>query len=464
MGENEQGHGRTAAQAGWHASRYNLMARVSGSKNVAIANLFRGTCAEYTPIELYLLSVLDEIDEHHPIIDRLSRRGVVVNFDELAAVETLGRAACAAPGIVSLTICPTMGCNFDCPYCFENHRAGKMSREVQDDVVALAERMLEASGVRRLAVTWFGGEPLLFPDVIESLSGRLMALAEERGCTYKAGIITNGYLLDQGVVDMLAKAKVDTAQVTIDGLGPTHDATRRLAGGGGSFERITSNLRGLKIPFRVTIRHNVHEGNRAEMDGLEALVKRMAEESGNRLDYYPAPVSGSEAADVRGEQVGLLCDSSANEVGVRQEARRFVRGRGSFCGACMLWSVGVDDKGNLYKCWESVDKLEDSFGHARDWDPKDPIAFASRADNLTKYLNLAAPLPDDECRACVWLPHCAGGCPNRRLAGSRPCVAYRDDPESFVLALHARIGEKGDDADAGEGADCGSRRSLLPDE
>ena len=171
MGENEQGHGRTAAQAGWHASRYNLMARVPGSKNVAIANLFRGTCAEYTPIELYLLSVLDEIDEHHPIIDRLSRRGVVVNFDELAAVETLGRAACAAPGIVSLTICPTMGCNFDCPYCFENHRAGKMSREVQDDVVALAERMLEASGVRRLAVTWFGGEPLLFPDVIESLSG-----------------------------------------------------------------------------------------------------------------------------------------------------------------------------------------------------------------------------------------------------------------------------------------------------
>jgi hypothetical protein len=66
------------------------MARVPGSKNVAIANLLRGTCAEYTPIELYLLSVLDEIDEHHPIIDRLSRRGVVVNFDELAAVETLG--------------------------------------------------------------------------------------------------------------------------------------------------------------------------------------------------------------------------------------------------------------------------------------------------------------------------------------------------------------------------------------
>ena len=464
MGDTDRGHGRTAAQAGWHASRYNLMARVPGSKNVAIANLLKGTCAEYTPIELYLMSVLDEIDEHHPIVDRLSRRGVIANYDELAAVETLGRGACAAPRAVSLTICPTMGCNFDCPYCFENHRAGRMSQEVQDDVVALAERMLETSGARRLSVSWFGGEPLLCPDIIESLSERLIALAKERDCSYDAGIITNGYLLDQDVVDMLAKAEVKSAQVTVDGLGPTHDATRRLAGGGGSFERITSNLRTLKIPFKVNVRHNVHEGNRSEMDELEAFVKAMAEESGNELCYYPAPVSDSDVADVRGEQVGLLCDTSANEVGVRQEARRFVRGRGSFCGACVLWSVGIDDRGNLCKCWESVDKVEDSFAVAHDWDPADPLATASRVDNLTKFLNLAAPLADEECRECVWLPHCVGGCPYHRLSGRRLCVAYRDDPESFVLALHARIGEKGDDADAGEGADCGSRRSLLPDE
>ncbi len=73
-------------------------------------------------------------------------------------------------GGVGLTICTTMGCNFDCPYCFENHKAGKMSAEVQDDVVALAERMLDAAQRKALSVTWFGGEPLLAPDVIEALS------------------------------------------------------------------------------------------------------------------------------------------------------------------------------------------------------------------------------------------------------------------------------------------------------
>lgn len=36
-----------------------------------------------------------------------------------------------------------------------------MSPEVQDDVVALAGRMLDASGAKDVDVSWFGGEPLL---------------------------------------------------------------------------------------------------------------------------------------------------------------------------------------------------------------------------------------------------------------------------------------------------------------
>ena len=450
MGQDAKDEACTAGEAGWHVSRYNLMAPLPDSKNVAIANLFKGNCAEYTPIEMYLLSALEELDEHHPIIDRFAKRGIICNFDERMALEVMGRAACATPGAIGLTICPTMGCNFDCPYCFEDHFAGKMSPEVQDDVVALAERMMDASGAKSISVAWFGGEPLLAADVIESLSGRLMALVDEHGGEYSASVITNGYLLTQEIVDMLEKAKVKSAQITIDGMGATHDATRRLANGGPTFERITGNLRNLKLPFKVNIRHNVHEGNKSEMDELEAFIKKLAEESGNDLSYYPAPVSGSETADERGEQVGLLCDSNASEVGLRQEAGRFSAGRGHYCGAHSIWSLGIDEKGNLQKCWEAVDKPHLSFGTAHDWDPKDPFATASNPDNLTMYLNTACPVPDEECRECVWLPTCVGGCPHRRLFGGRECIVFRDEPEAYVLALHARIG-KGKQDDEAEG-------------
>ncbi len=432
---------RTAAEAGWHVSRYNISAPVPGKKVLAIANLYKGTCAEYGPIELYLMGVLDEIAENHPIIGRLSKRGIIANFDERAAIETMGRGSCAGPRGVGLTICPTMGCNFDCPYCFENHRAGKMSADVQDDVVALAERMMNANGSKDISVTWFGGEPLLAPDVIESLSQRLIALTDERGGEYHAGIITNGYLLTRENVSMLEKYKVYSAQVTLDGMGEAHDATRHLAGGGPTFDRIVDNLRE-PIPFSIEIRHNVHTENRDQMDALEAFVKELAKESGNEIHYYPAPVSGSAVADERGQQVNLLCGGTDSEVSIRQDSHRFTAGRGNYCGAQNIWCVGIDDKGNLQKCWESVDKPYQSFGTAHDWDPKDPLATASNVDNLTKYLNTAAPVPDEECRECVWLPLCAGGCPQKRLYETRACLPYKDDPEAYVLALHARIGEE----------------------
>ena len=103
-GKNRQEIKRTAGEAGWHLSRYNLNAPVPGKNAVAIANLFKGTCAEYSPPELYLLSVLDRLDEHHPIIEHFAQRGIITRMDELAALETMGRAACAAPLGVSLTL------------------------------------------------------------------------------------------------------------------------------------------------------------------------------------------------------------------------------------------------------------------------------------------------------------------------------------------------------------------------
>ena len=434
--------GRTAAEAGWHVSRYNLTAKVPDSTNVVIANLYKGSCAEYTPIEMFLLSSFDKLAEDHPIIERFARRGVVCRFDERAALDALGRASCAGPGGVSLTICPTMGCNFDCPYCFENHRADKMGEQVQDDVVALAERMLDASGASKLVINWFGGEPLLACDVIESLSERLMALVRARGGTYSAGIITNGYLLTQNVVDMLARCKVESAQITLDGLGAVHDATRHLAGGGPTFERIAANLRGLKIPFRVSVRHNVHEGNKHEIDELKAFVEGLAKESGNDLSYYTATVSGSNVADQRGRQVGLLCGADSIDLSAVQEAECFSSGRGSYCGAHGIWNVGIDALGNLQKCWEAVDKPHLAFGTARDWDPVRPFETSDNADNLTMFLNTACPVPDGECRECVWLPLCVGGCPYKRLFEGRRCIPFKDKPERFALALLARLNEQ----------------------
>ena len=426
-----------ASRAGWRASRYNIAARIPGDpqKRLAVTNLCRGNCGACAPLELAALTMLDELPPNHPAVERLAKRGLIVNYDELAALETRARMACAYPGAVNLTICPTMGCNFDCPYCFETHGGRPMTSEVQDDVVALAERMMDAAGAKILRVVWFGGEPLLALGVIEALSKRLIAVAESRGAAYRAEAVTNGYLLSQRAAELLGEARVHEIQVTLDGIGAAHDATRQLAGGGATFDRIVKNISQPGLPFRVSIRHNVHEGNRSEAEKVRKFVEELALSSGNAIAYYPALVIGNEASEKRGRRVGIVDESFGASV-VLSSALHNTNPHPIHCGAGNLFDVGIDSEGRLQKCWEAVDKPELSFGTAHDWNPADPLATASAPDRLTCFLNHALPLGDEECIACLWLPICAGGCPYEWLVhGRHRCLPYRDEPEEYVLAL-----------------------------
>ena len=99
MDSNDTQAVRTAAEAGWHVSPYNVAARVPNSKMTAIYNTFKRTCAVYTPIELYLMSVLDEAPETHPLIERLARRGVIVGKDHACVGQNLWMVAIDDEGI-----------------------------------------------------------------------------------------------------------------------------------------------------------------------------------------------------------------------------------------------------------------------------------------------------------------------------------------------------------------------------
>ena len=429
----------TAKEAGWRLSRYNISTDAPEGEGRIIANLYTGSIAVYSVLECYLLSVFERLDEDHPMIKLFAERGLIVNCDELAAIDAAGRMSSGAAGPVSLTICPTMGCNFDCPYCFEQHGQGLMSIEVQDDVVKLAGRLLEVSRARKLNVSWFGGEPLTAPDVIGSLSARLIALAEEHGAEYSASITTNGYLMTEENIAMLEKAKVSSAQVTLDGIGEAHDRTRHLAGGGGTFKVITDNLRSRRIPFNVTIRHNVSADNASEAEKLRAFVKELAKESGNHIGFAPALLRDSAAAAGRKTELHLLEGDEAAEVDAAWVCHASSVSRPLFCGAQRLWSVCIDDKGRLYKCWETLDDPAMSFGSAADWDPEKPLLSADAPDMLSGFINSASPLDDEECRECIWLPHCQGGCPYQRLYMGRRCPGYRNRPDIFLRTMYEKL-------------------------
>lgn len=437
-------HDRTAKDAGFHLSRYTLSARIPDTDNAVVANLFRGSCAVCSPEELYLLSIAEDLPEDHPILPRFKKRGLIADFDEREALADMGRKLRTSPDTVCITLCTTMRCNFDCPYCFEEHNKIDMSEETKQDVLDLAERMLKVFGAKELFIIWFGGEPLLAPEVIWEMTEKFRVLAAKYGARYGAEIFTNGSLLTQEIIDKLAECSVRSAVIALDGVGSAHDKSRHFKGGAPSFDIIAHNLRTLRFPFPVSIRHVITEENIDQMEALEAFTKQLRKDSGNRFSYDPGHCGWNHATDDRSAGVGYILDEDAARVAIRQDKYRLLPARAGHCAAATsLGDVTIDARGELFKCWPELDNIDGrSYGNAKTWDPADPFATATNPEQLTRYLDTAIPNGDPECWECKWLPHCVGGCPYIRVYQSKECLPYKEQPERYLLALYDRMKEE----------------------
>lgn len=150
----------------------------------------------------------------------------------------------------------TRSCNLNCTNCFNN--SGKMLRgELTRDQQMIIIMDLKKTGVQEIDFT--GGEPLIVPHIYE-----LLSLSSALGMRNYIG--TNATLVSKIVAKKLAEAGLDLAVVSVDGLGPVHDATR----GKGSFKRTMS---GIKKLIRAGIDVNVNMVvKRSNMANVKELV------------------------------------------------------------------------------------------------------------------------------------------------------------------------------------------------
>jgi len=145
---------------------------------------------------------------------------------------------------LNLIILPTEACNFRCTYCYETFENRKMSRPVVTGIKSLIDR--RGADLDALEISWFGGEPLLALDIIAEISKHALDVAKTKGFAFRSGMTTNGYFLDQDRFAQCLNHKIDFFQISLDGNPDDHNASRKLASGGGTFDRIWSNLIAIK--------------------------------------------------------------------------------------------------------------------------------------------------------------------------------------------------------------------------
>jgi uncharacterized protein len=327
--------------------------------------------------------------------------------DELDYLKCFHHQACTQTRNFSLTILPSLACNFRCTYCYESPSRAAMSTEVQDALVSLVRQRVVQNG--SFLVTWFGGEPLLRMDIIERLSKAFMELCSEHNARYSASVITNGSLLTRKMARKLVDFNVTRVQVTLDGPPEIHDSRRPLVSGGKTFSKIFRNLKVASPILPINLRINVDNTNREhipevldliEQAGLKGMVRPYL---GHTLPYN----------EVCGDVAGCcLSDEDFSLLELETDFDMIKRGFGSYhmprstnvyCMADNNNSYGITPDGGVVKCWNDAANPEAEIGHlikpyteemrsnAERWLMRDPF-------NL-------------ECARCILLPICMGGCP-----------------------------------------------------
>lgn len=126
-------------------SQFNVVHEHNGS--LLIMNARTGGILSLNPEYAQKFKRIQEGDvrDADDLVAELIRGGILVNEerDELGEIRLQSRAARFANTALSLTIAPTMACNFCCPYCYEKGQAyTTMGEEVFDTALQVRERLL----------------------------------------------------------------------------------------------------------------------------------------------------------------------------------------------------------------------------------------------------------------------------------------------------------------------------------
>jgi len=386
---------------------FNCLTGAFASLGAAEFNEFEGTLARASKGEL------TDADRNDNLVSQMLTGGFLREeaFDEIAFLKVKNRMRRFSSKSLGLTIAPTMNCNFNCPYCFEDRKTGSMTENVRTALVNFVKRKIK--DIDQLEVTWFGGEPLLAFNQIKMLTREFKQLCEDNNSRYYASMVTNGYALNPKVVSQFTELSISQVSVTVDGPRGIHDSRRHLKNGSPTFDIILNNLKAMSQSAKdvmIGLRVNVDResiGHASEV--LEILRSMGLEESVvvsfGLVEPTYACSSYEEACLSRSEfaQFEIEMFRKQLEEHYRHRDPFFPRPLTNFCTADLTSGFVIGPTGHLYKCWNDINRIEESVG----------CLDGDRVVQYPKLLKWLAwdPLEDDECLKCDILPVCMGGCP-----------------------------------------------------
>lgn len=357
------------------------------------------------------------VDIEEEFIDALYQNGFVIDndVDEINSTIMMVKQNILNPNprSIAFVIIPTQACCFKCCYCFESGiNSQRASKSVMLDILKYIRQQVELKrSIKILDIKWFGGEPLLCKDYIDSFSKEIINFCSNKGIKYNAGIITNGLLIDKDTLDMFHQNRIKRIQITLDG--DEEFYCKYKGASQEQFQKVYKNiLMCCSDGIHTTVRFNVSRENQNSV--LEVLKKLCSEESFNG-NVYPAmifrdnkdgdfytPLSLKEFQDFKEKFVNII-----HGYGMRYTlAKNHSMPKRLPCGLMKCNNCVIGVNGELYRCEHHVGRKDLVIGNIKD-------GFYRNCVDMN-FLTFDLP---DKCKKCKIMPICLSGCVNDRING-----------------------------------------------
>ncbi len=338
-----------------------------------------------------------------------------------------------------LTILPTEKCNFRCAYCYEDFSLGRMSKELIESIKKLITEKASNGKVRRLKISWFGGEPLVAKDIVFEISSHALHESRRNNIMFASDITTNGYYLTKDNLDSLLKYQIRGYQITLDGPPVTHNKSRVLFNGRGTFERIWANLLSMQQrsdEFSVLLRMNINDLNYEETEAWLPELSQTFLRTDGRFFLHFHPVFDKDLQGKRKDGSSQLSRIQAlyklaRTLNLPTDFENQLRPFGSICYAAKRNNLVIRSNGVINKCTVA-------FGV-----PENDVGVLTEDGNLELNdhfdLWVRDKLDNDYCRNCTVAYQCGGhaSCPLKAITGDetkRYCASVKQT-ETWVPML-----------------------------
>lgn len=388
-------------------SRYNC---TKVTDRIAIFNSFSGSLTILSKDDYTKLLHIAEYSSSDADVQEFLNQGLIVeeNDDELAVVNYSRYSDTFLKKKPTFRIMTTTACNARCFYCYEKVTTStNMSLETALNVAKFIKNASE--GVEQMTLNWFGGEPLLNPDVITLISREVSSCMKDTKVF--SSMITNASLFTEELMGTARNVwNVRNIQITMDGLAVVHEKRKAYTNNANSFTKtidIVGSL--LSKGFHVSLRLNYDKKN---LDDIVQLVFFIKETFGNpfNLSCYAYPLFSSSscynASFLSVEDIPIyepIVKEALVSCGYYNSLKTLPR-RTTACFATDPYSYVINTDGLLYKCTMDMADKSRAVGDVYDGVEKN-----------VPFIEWTTPVVPKKCLDCILLPVCQGGCRAGRI-------------------------------------------------